>query len=91
MNDFQISLRDEIQRILNEARISSIARPVSDPLQVGDALQIEFGQFALWIYADGANVEGPQTDKRFELPDFDGLDELRHSCVRFVELVVAGF
>jgi hypothetical protein len=40
-----------------------------------------------WIYPDGADVSGPDMDKRFEIYDFNSLDELKNAYIEFVESI----
>jgi hypothetical protein len=45
--------------------------------------EIHCQPYSAWIYDDGANLSGPGLDERFEIYDYDSLDDLEVACSEF--------
>lgn len=84
---FQVELLDDVVGLLRRSggnpQISWVPNP--DDASLVDDINIEFGAFRLWIYEDGANIGGPSLDKRFEIYDYGGLEQLRESVMNCLE------
>jgi hypothetical protein len=75
---FQTKLHEEAVHLLRSRGI------VPESASLSSDIKVTFGRYELWIYEDGANVLGPSTDERFEIYDFDDLDDLRQSVLAFL-------
>ncbi len=86
LNPFQLDAQERLKEILNRSGISAVFEVGGGPREYG--IKVSVGEYESWIYPDGADVIGPGMDKRFEIYDFDSLDELKMAYLEFVESIV---
>lgn len=80
---FQNELHTEALRLLAGCETKSETN-----LGAENDTKVTFGPFELWIYEDGANLLGPDIDRRFERPDFNTLEDLRISVLALVSELI---
>jgi hypothetical protein len=86
LNEFQLTSRESLRQIFDGAGVVASFEIGGGPAEF--AAKISFGQFETWIYPDGADVSGPGVDKRYEIYDFDSLDELQRKYVSYIQELV---
>ena len=79
LNEFQLNTQETLRKIFDDAGVEASFEIGGGPEEF--AAKISFGQFESWIYPDGAGVDGAGVDKRFEIYDFDPLDELQRKFI----------
>lgn len=87
LNRFQVDMLDRLKDDLNRLRISHTEEVVGGQSEY--AAKLCFNGFEVWIYEEGANVIGPETDNRFEIYDYESLDALGLSVAEFVATTLA--
>jgi hypothetical protein len=86
LNDFQLTAQESLRQIFDGAGVVASFEIGGGPDEF--AAKISFGQFETWIYPDGADVGGPGVDERFEIYDFDSLDDLQRKYVAYIQELV---
>jgi hypothetical protein len=88
LNEFQLSTQQKLQDLLKKIDVTAHFEIDAGPTESG--LKINADKYVLWIYPDGADISGPNIDKRFEIYDFDTLNDLQSSYLASVEKYLAG-
>jgi len=84
-NEFQLELKRHVEE---EAKSFSLVAEISefkgvwdDEKEIAFVIRVPTQKLEFWIYCDGAQISGPNLDRRFEKEDYDDLDQLA-SCYR---------
>lgn len=86
LSAFQIESRHEVEGLLAQHNIPlnfeiiSVSEDPDDP-----GLRFSFGDYISWIYLDGAELIAPDLDRRFEIYDFNSIDDLKRAYIRLLE------
>lgn len=82
INDFQKETERMLRDVLVSKGIDAEFAIAGGPREFG--VRIAFGGYVCWIYPDGADVGGINTDERFEKMDFNSLSDLRAAFLKCV-------
>lgn len=82
-NPFQESLKSQIEELLAKHGLPADTKVHE---RLGEFFyEICFQPYSAWIYSDGAGLSGPDLDQRFEIYDYDSLDDLAAAYFSFAQ------
>jgi len=86
LNSFQLDAQERLKEIFKRSNLNAAFEIGGGPNEYG--IKVSIGKYESWIHPDGADVIGPDLDKRFEIYDFNSLDDLKVAYLEFVESIV---
>lgn len=86
---FQLDCEAAIQQVARAARLKVTRTEFVDPLDRDAAgIKLIAGNFAFWLYNDGAQLDNGATQHRFEVESYRSLGELQIHYLQEVETLV---
>jgi hypothetical protein len=83
LNDFQKTTEVRLRGLLTIRRVVGEFSVGGGPKEY--AVKVIIGPYVSWIYPDGADVIGQGIDERFEIYDYDSLEQLQGVYLKFVD------
>ena len=80
---FQVQMHYDAMQLLTERQITF--QNETEERSTDTALKLTFRDVALWIFKDGVNVVGGESDRAFEAEDFKNLETLKTECLDYLK------
>lgn len=88
LTDFQRSCDEAVHELLQQVGVSFEREYLEGRTE--EMVRYTVGDLKAWIYEDGAEIQGPDIDHRFERYDFKSLSELQTEFIGNLRELVTG-
>ncbi len=79
-NEFQLALKRHVEEAAEDVslvvEVSEFKGVWDGENEIAFVIRVPARELEFWIYCDGAQISGPNLDRRFEKEDYDDLDQL---------------